>query len=117
MTRHPHNGRARGHQSLAGSIGVGLAIVAMAFIWWVVLGGTASSHVGPCGPWKELREKLGSIYRESPVAGGIVSPQFVVMILASQDGTTFSIVTISSEGCACMVLTGTDWQHKPERGI
>lgn len=115
MTRRPHH--TRSNHSLAGSVSVGLAILAIAFLFWMSWIHPALSQVGPCGPWKELRAKLGRDFRETPVAGGLINQQLVLFVLASPDGKTFSIVTVTSNGLACILATGTNWEPEKDRGI
>lgn len=49
MTRRPHNGRMRGYQSLPGSIAIGLALLATAFVWWAILTWRLEAHEAPAG--------------------------------------------------------------------
>jgi hypothetical protein len=117
MIRRAHQRRARGYHSLSGSVSVGLALLAMVFIFWFAWVRPASSQVGPCGQWDEIQRHLGAQYLERQVAIGVVSETHVVVVLASPDGKTFSIIAINSNGWACYLAAGTDWQLEQERGI
>lgn len=64
-----------------------------------------------CGPWDAMKEKLASRYGEVPIGGGVVDGSTMLQVLASPDGSTWTLVTIDTAGMACLKGTGTGWEQ------
>lgn len=62
-----------------------------------------------CGTAKEIQEVLREDRNETHVSGGTVSEQVIVVLYASKDGATFSVVSFGVDGSACMMASGKDW--------
>jgi hypothetical protein len=55
-----------------------------------------------------LQHFLGK-YQERPVANGKANNGWIVQILASQDGRTWTLMFVRPSGIACLMATGQDW--------
>lgn len=64
-----------------------------------------------CFPFAQLRDGLKARYHETAIGGGIYSGgQSIVQVYASAEGATFTILAIQSDGLACVIAGGKDWQ-------
>lgn len=50
-------------------------------------------------------------YQEAPAALGILRDGYVIELLASPDGGTFSLVQTRANGMSCLLLAGKNWQR------
>lgn len=65
-----------------------------------------------CIPWPAMKQSLEQTFHEALVGGGVTAKgAAVVQVYASADGKTFTIVLIGTNGIACGVVAGTDWQQ------
>lgn len=60
----------------------------------------------PCFPYETIAAALLSDAKESPVARMLDSRGNVVEILATVDGSTYTILIVNPNGTACAVSTG-----------
>jgi hypothetical protein len=65
---------------------------------------------GYCAPWPALKEAFEKNYSEVPIGGGQVDGTIVVRVLAAPSGVTWSIVTIRTDGTACLAAAGSGWE-------
>lgn len=97
-------------------LGRGVAIACLvAIIAGIVLGivsifSPAQAQGRICAPWTEYATFLEERYGETSIGGGVVTERVVVQVLASAGGQSFTIVVIQSNGIACLIATGRDWQ-------
>jgi hypothetical protein len=63
-----------------------------------------------CGPFGQMREQLASQYRETEIGTGMIGEgTALLMLFASPDGKTWTILQLSPQGVACVAAAGTDW--------
>jgi hypothetical protein len=83
-----------------------LTVTAIGALW----ASRADAQEGPpCAPTTELVAKLKDKYGEVEVGGGIFNEQVVVIPFASPGGDTWTILSIGTDGFACILSHGTDW--------
>lgn len=83
---------------------IGIVVILMAA---TALAQPRATH---CYDWPMLRQLLDSEYGEKPIGGGFVSDEVVVQVLAAPGGKTFTIVTINTQGLACIEAVGEGWE-------
>lgn len=75
----------------------------------------AYSH-GACGTHDELMHVLGDTYKEAPVAMAIVGDGHGILeILATKDGSTWSMVVTDTSNNACLIGAGNGWTMREWR--
>ena len=62
-----------------------------------------------------LLAQLAERYRETPIALGVDSRGRLIEVLASPDGSTWTIVVTSPQGHSCMVTAGEGWRAVPRK--
>lgn len=67
----------------------------------------AQQQPAPCAPYEVVAAALAEKYHETPVARMLADRGFVIEILASVDGTTFTALGIQANGTACILATGS----------
>tara|TARA_B100000315_G_C14494257_1_gene549135 strand:- start:311 stop:628 length:318 start_codon:yes stop_codon:yes gene_type:complete len=63
-----------------------------------------------CDVRKTVIEFLSDRYREQPVAMGVAENGGLVEVLASREGSTFTIIVTNPGGQTCMVAAGEGWE-------
>ena len=63
-----------------------------------------------CDVRKSVVEFLSDRYREEPVAMGVAENGGLVEVLASREGSTFTIIVTNPGGQTCMVAAGEGWE-------
>lgn len=63
-----------------------------------------------CGPRDQLLGELAKQYHEAPVALGLDNSGALIVVLASDDGGTWTIVVNRPNGTSCLVASGEEWQ-------
>ncbi len=87
-----------------------LAIVVFAALM-VAIGTQAEART--CGPRDGLVEDMKKIYGEVRRGYGIVGPEVIYEIWASDATGTWTILKTYSNGVACVVEVGEGWQDDP----
>lgn len=93
-------------------------------IVFVMVGGCivkeAAAHSIACDPADRITQWLADKYQEAPIATGQAGERTLVQLWLSEDGATFTIVTINTAGVACMLASGSHWTEQefvaPEPG-
>lgn len=85
---------------------IGSLVVAVVMYAATVL---AHAQSGVCTLWPAMKESFAKSYDELPIGGGVINQQQIVTVMASPDGSTFTIVIVNSNGLACAVIAGTGW--------
>jgi hypothetical protein len=62
-----------------------------------------------CGPRAEVLKQLADRYHEAPIALGVGTNGRVLEILSSPDGSTWTALTVGTDGTACVVMSGEQW--------
>ncbi len=70
---------------------------------------------GRCDTRSAILDFLSSRYAEEPVAMGVAEDGGLVEVLASREGSTFTIIVTSPDGRTCMVAAGEGWEQTVER--
>ena len=65
----------------------------------------------PCGNHDEAVKLLAEQYGEHPIGRGLTSAGTMIEILASPDGSTWTILEVAPNGTACGRSEGQDWQE------
>lgn len=63
-----------------------------------------------CGPYPDVLRALGQNFGEVPVATGVDSRGHAIVVLASPDGGTWTILIRNTAGIACMAASGENWR-------
>ena len=76
--------------------------------------GAEAQQARLCGPRADLVKQLSGDYQERTMAVGIAdNGNAVLEILASPNGSTWTLLYSMASGISCMVYTGQDWQQFP----
>jgi hypothetical protein len=67
----------------------------------------------PCTRLDHLSGFLSQTYGEKPVSAGLQANGQLLQIFASRDTGTWTAVTTSPAGLACVVATGRGWEDAP----
>ncbi len=79
----------------------------------LLITGPAHGQMPPCSPRPEVVEHLGKKYAETPVAMGLANNGGVIEVLASPDGSSWTIIITMPNGAACLVAAGEFWTGLP----
>lgn len=87
--------------------------IALAMLW----PREASAQAPQCLPYGKMLEYLSTRYREKLTGLGMISPNAIVQLFASEAGT-WTILAIGRDGQACVMSSGTGWEQlpTPEKG-
>jgi hypothetical protein len=66
-----------------------------------------------CGTRDGIERTLLQSYQESPILTGVTSNGGLVIVLATESGSTWSILVASGDGMACLVAAGENWRPAP----
>jgi hypothetical protein len=71
-----------------------------------------------CAPYDDVVQQLAERFHEHPVAWGADQRGVVAQIFATDDGKTWTLVFVRSDGVACLVAGGVNWRSQviPGRG-
>ncbi len=67
----------------------------------------------PCHEYREVRRQLADRYGEAPVSAGVRSTGELVEVFASPRRGTWTIVSTSPAGLACVLAAGKGWNGPP----
>jgi hypothetical protein len=67
----------------------------------------------PCHNASEIAKQLNSRYDESPVAFGLQSNGNLLQVYASEDKSTWTVVSTTPQGLSCIVAAGKTWESLP----
>jgi hypothetical protein len=69
----------------------------------------------PCYDYREIARQLGAAYEEAPVSLGRQANGNVLQVFASGRTGTWTILSLSPDGTACIVAVGDAWEPlRPE---
>lgn len=74
---------------------------------WLFLTGVAYAL---CLPYKELLKYYKVTYDEYPKFIGLAHGGFVLEVLVSENGRTFTIIVTRPDGQSCSQYSGTNWE-------
>lgn len=94
-----------------------LVFLAVVLILLLAAAATAGAEQPPpsphCGDSLEMRARLSQKYGETPVAFGLQANGNLLQFYASAKTGTWTAVTTSPAGLACIVAAGKNWQALP----
>lgn len=64
-----------------------------------------------CAPLAAIAETLDARYGERAVAAGVDGKGRRLILYATGNGATWTIVVVRGGGAACVVFEGVDWQN------
>ncbi|KGM35694.1 hypothetical protein [Inquilinus limosus] len=67
----------------------------------------AAQAESPCAPYEIVAAALNERYHEAPVVRMLSDRGFVIEVLASADGASFTVLGIQPTGGACVLATGS----------
>ena len=67
-----------------------------------------------CGNRANLLQHLKNKFGENPVAIGVTDNGSVVEVLASENGSTWTLIVTKPYGETCMIATGKYWETTPQ---
>lgn len=70
----------------------------------------------PCGPQEAVLKRLAEKYHENVVAMGSVSAAAAIVVTASEDGKTWSLLAVNKDS-ACLLSAGQDWLDSSKRKV
>lgn len=65
----------------------------------------------PCSGYDQIRRELDEQYAEEPVSLGLQSNGNLLQVFASSESGTWTIVSMSPNGTACVVAAGASWEN------
>ena len=89
--------------------GVSAAAFALLMFAGIVILNTPAAAQSSCGPRDAVVELLGNQFAETTVAVGLASSGGVIEVLASDDGSSWTIMLTMPDGTSCVVATGEAW--------
>lgn len=87
-----------------------LALIAAALF---AAGPALAQQQAPCFPYSDIAAVLDAEAHEAPVARMLSSRGFVIEVLATADGATFTILAVRPDGTACALAVGEDFALVP----
>jgi hypothetical protein len=71
---------------------------------------TPSGTALPCHDYREIARQLGATYEETPVSLGLQSDGNLLQVFASARSGTWTIVSTTPNGFACVIAAGRNWE-------
>lgn len=69
-------------------------------------------HTAPmCGEYGQLRSFLNDQFGEKPASAGLADDGTIMQVFASLSAGTWTMVSIGTDGVACVLATGQAWQQ------
>ena len=65
----------------------------------------------PCFSHAEVARQLKGTYAEAPVSLGLQANGNLLQVFSSSEGGTWTIVSTSPDGMACVLAAGRDWER------
>ena len=85
-------------------------LAAVAFCAAALIPTTAASAEEACDERADVLGHLARKYQEAPVAMGVTSTGGLVEVLATGDGSTWTIIVTTPQGVSCLVAEGEGLQ-------
>jgi hypothetical protein len=111
----PHSGRKSRRNGLAFAVTLASAgaLIAAALLGARPAAADSDGPVPQCGAREAVLDRLSSKYQEHPVSIGVTSTGSLLEVLASADGTTWTIIVTVPGGPTCLVSSGEGWHNAP----
>jgi hypothetical protein len=78
-----------------------------------VLAALPASAQAVCGKRSDLLGQLAGRWKEAPVAMGLKDDGTMLEVVASADGSTWTVLITQPSGASCVVATGERWESAP----
>lgn len=97
---------------MARTILAGVVVVVVTFLMSFLTDAHAQVPGAPsiCNSYPAIKQQLEDKYGEQIIAGGVASDGTVVLLFASADGATFTLLQLSPNGLSCLLKSGEAWQ-------
>ena len=92
----------------------GISISGIVLGLFILLIAFPAIAAGNCGKRANLLQHLKHKYGENPVAIGVTDSGGVVEILASENGSTWTLIVTMPNGKTCVMATGKHWETTPQ---
>lgn len=96
----------RTHRWLMRCIWAIVVIISLGLLWSIRSEARAQGQ--RCAPLGAIEKNLAEQHKEKRIGFGVVSAAEVLLIYATKDGSTFTVLTLNSQGIACLVSSGVD---------
>ena len=73
----------------------------------------APTRTIPCFPYKDVARQLAGSYAEAPASLGIQSNGNLLQVFTSADTGSWTIVSTTPDGLACVLAAGERWESLP----
>lgn len=84
-----------------------IAVIGGAVIWYAR---DARAEPVVCQPWSQVKARFEQKYHEVPVSNRLANGKWIIQVLASPNGETFTVFMIDRMGIACAMASGTGWE-------
>ncbi len=65
-----------------------------------------------CGGYESLRVMLDERFGERPTSSGLADDGSIMLVFSAPGATTWTMVTLTPDGTACVLATGQSWEHE-----
>ncbi len=79
----------------------------------ILIAAPANADQAPCAPYEMIAATLGNEYSEAPVATMLSNEGVALVLFASADGSTYTLLAVSPNGAACVASLGTTFSFTP----
>lgn len=94
-------------------IAVPLAATLAACATILLMPSAARSQEQRCGTWETIKTFAAKTYGEAPLGGGLINQEQALIMLASPGGNSWTLVSLTTHGLACVLASGNDWHLAP----
>lgn len=63
----------------------------------------------PCGEFLPMKKNIEERLHQFEVGGGMVNENVLMVVFASEDGEMWTLLSVGSDGSACVISAGSDW--------
>lgn len=89
------------------AVGTVATVMAAVFVAFLLVSPAKAQSAPPCAPESQFRKMLLERYQEVPVGAGIATGgRQAIILYASPEGKTFTIVIVHADGKTCMIAAG-----------
>jgi hypothetical protein len=86
-------------------------------LFGLVTGQPAAAGEPPCTKHEQLAGFLGGTYGEQPISAGLQANGRLLEIYSSPSTGSWTAVSTSPSGLACVVATGQGWENRAPAGV
>ncbi len=89
---------------------VAAALLLVGVIAFLAIFARPAAAQSNCGPMTRIAAALASRYGEAPVASGLSGSGAAIVLFATPDGGTFTVLVVRPDGTACGLASGNAWE-------